>query len=115
MDKEYPYKATCHTKCFWLDTLWEPGNVYEGHEPPNKHFSIDGKKDPEQPPANAGIDPRSTREIRRILRDVYGSTKPKSWTRKQLWQALHEFETGAAKDEAVTPSTKSKRIPKKAE
>ena len=98
------YKAVCHTKCYWQETLWKPGDVYEGSAKPCKHFSEDGKIDKPLPPPMACEDTRSNDEIRSILKDKYGSSKPSSWSRKQLWAALRQFETAESKDESTNPS-----------
>ena len=100
------YKAICHTKCYWLETLWQIGEVYEGVYEPGKHFSADGKLDNPLPPPDAGADKRSNKEIREILKSKDNSTKPKSWSRKKLWAALNEFETAEGKDELTNPGTK---------
>jgi hypothetical protein len=100
------YKAVCHTKCYWLETLWQVGEIYEGKIKPIKHFSSDGKIDKPVPPPNPGDDKRSNKEIRDTLRDKYGSTKPMSWSRKKLWAAIHEFETARDKDELTSPGKK---------
>ena len=101
------FKATCHTECYKYSTLWKPGDVYEGNEDPGKHFSRDGKKHGATPPPTAGEDPRPTIELRKILKDKYGSSKPSSWSRKQIWAALKEFETAESRDEVTNPSTGS--------
>ena len=101
------YKAVCHTMCYWLETLWRVGDVYEGSNEPNQHFSLDGKIDNPLPPPAASDDPRSNDEIRKTLKDKYGSTKPSSWSRKQIWAALKEFETAESRDEVTNPSTDS--------
>ena len=106
MSKE-GYKAICHTRCYWLDTLWSVGDVYQGSEKPIKHFSSDGEMGRPVAPPVAGDDPRSNVEIRKILKDKYGSTKPSSWSRKQLWAALRAFETAESRDEVTNPSTGS--------
>ena len=101
---DYKHKATCHTTCYKFETMWQPGEVYEGDQDPGKHFSPDGVKDPSAPPPDAGSDPRSNKEIRNILQRKYNSTKPKSWNRKKLWAALQEFEMAEGQDEATNPS-----------
>jgi len=106
MSKE-GYKAVCHTKCYWQETLWDIGDVYEGSEKPIKHFSEDGKIDKPVPPPMACEDTRSNNEIRRLLKDKYGSTKPSSWSRNQIWAALRQFETAESRDEVTNPSTGS--------
>ena len=92
---EFKYRGICHTTCYWLDTLWEIGEVYEGNIPPNKHFSEDGKKDAALPPPNAGSDRRSNLELREAIED-FGVNVPKSWTRKKLWARLKELEEAEA-------------------
>jgi hypothetical protein len=101
--KEYKYRAVCHTKCYWLNNLWSPGEVYEGDIEPGKHFSADGKN-PGAPPPSAADDPRSNVELRKILKEKYNATKPQNWSRKQLWQALRTLETAEAQDELTNPS-----------
>ncbi len=106
MSKE-GYKAVCHTRCYWLETLWEVGDVYEGSIEPKYHFSKDGELDKPVAPPMACEDTRSTKEITRLLKDKYGSTKPSSWSRKQLWATLRGFETAESRDEVTNPSTGS--------
>lgn len=96
------YRGICHTTCYWLETLWNPGEVYEGELPLCKHFSEDGKKDPELPPPDPGADPRSTATIRKVLKNKYGSSHPSSWPRRKLWEKLNEFETAQERDEATS-------------
>jgi len=105
MSEEKIYTAICHTTCYWLHTLWVIGDVYEGTFPPNKHFSIDGTKDPETPPDDAGSDPRSNRELRDLLED-FGKKVPRQWSRKKLWAELKEFEEIAEKDALIAEAKK---------
>ena len=100
--EEMIYEAVCHTKCYWLETLWQVGEVYKGSVEPNQHFSKDGKIDNPLPPPDAGADPRSTKTIIKVLKNKYASTNPKSWSRKKLWARLHEFETLQEQDEATS-------------
>lgn len=102
MPNENMYRAVCHTKCYWLETLWKPGDVYEGEFVPNKHFSEDGKIEPNLPPPDHGADRRSTKEIREILETVYDSHYPTDTKRKVLWRALNEFETATDRDFATS-------------
>ena len=106
MSKE-GYKAVCHTKCYWLETLWEVGDVYEGSEKPCKHFSKDGEIGKPVAPPMACEDTRSTKEIIRLLKDKYNSQKPSSWSRQKLWAALRDFENAESRDESTNPSTGS--------
>ena len=103
-------RGVCHTRCYWLETLWEPGEVYEGSDPLCKHFSADGKLDKPIPPPHPGDDPRSTNTIRNILKDKYNSDYPKHWSRKKVWAALIDFETMGSRDETTNPSTGSIKI-----
>jgi len=107
MGKETLIRKTCHTKCYVFDTLWSPGDIYEGKQDPGKHFSHDGKLDKPLPPSGPGDDPRPTTELRKILKDKFGSTKPSSWQRKQVWTALRDFETAESRDASTNPSTGS--------
>lgn len=71
------YKAICHTKCFWMDTLWEVNDIYEGPAKPPKHFSKDGKPPNEDPDVMAaGDDPRSTVEMLTVLKKKFGVDPP---------------------------------------
>jgi hypothetical protein len=106
MSKE-GYKAICHTKCYWQETLWKVGDVYEGSEKPIEHFSKDGEMGKPVAPPVPGDDPRSTKEIIRLLKDKYHSSKPREWPRKKLWAALRDFETAASRDASTNPSTGS--------
>lgn len=94
---EYKYTAICHTTCYWLNTLWQIGEVYQGDTPPNKHFSESGVKDPALPPPNPGSDGRSTKELREILEN-YGAKVPSQWSRKKVWSKLQELENAAVRD-----------------
>ena len=98
------FKKVCHTTCYKFNTMWNPGETYEGEEDPGKHFSDRGVPKPELPPDDAGMDPRSTGEIRHILKTKYNSTKPGTWTRRKLWTALRDFEEAEARDESTNPS-----------
>ena len=92
------YKAICHTKCFWLDTLWQPGEVYEGEFEPGKHFNADGKLDKPLPPANPGDDARSNAKLKDELQK-HNFKAPTKWGRKQLWAKLKDLEMARDKDE----------------
>lgn len=105
---DYKYRAICHTKCYWLDTLWEIGEIYDGDIPPNKHFSDDGKTDSSTPPPSPGRDPRPTIELKSILSSAPFNYKiPTRWSRKQIWVKLAELESLYARDELTTESTDS--------
>ena len=95
-----PYKVVCHTKCFWLNTLWEPGDIYEGTDEPardeNKvmrYFSVDGK-----PPHTdktiraAGDDPRSTVEMLVTLSKKFGVEMPHDSLRVEVFEMLRKHE-----------------------
>lgn len=101
---EYKHRGVCYRECYWKETLWKPGEVYEGDDLPGKYFNTDGKS-PELPPETAAADPRSNKEIREILSKKYNSSLPKSASRKKLWQRLHEFEIAESKD-ALTDDPK---------
>lgn len=76
-DRTPIYRAVCHTKCFWLNTLWEPNDVYEGPEKPIKHFSKDGTNPNKDPNVMAaGDDPRSTNEMLTVLKNKFGVEPP---------------------------------------
>jgi hypothetical protein len=97
------YRGVCHTTCYWLETLWLVGEVYEGDAPPNKHFSIDGKLDVPLPPPDAGGDLRSNIELRQELkRAPFNFDAPKNWSRKKLWARLKEFERAEEIDELTS-------------
>ena len=100
----YKYSGTCHTKCFWLDNLWKPGEVYEGDHKPNKHFNSTGVS-PEIPPPTPQDDPRSNKEFRDELKGL-GFTAPSKWNRKQLWFKIKELEVAMAKDALTNPEDK---------
>lgn len=101
--KTYRYKAICHTRCYWLETLWEPGDVYEGDHPANKHFNKTGYLDKDKAPStDAGSDPRSTEELKIRLK-LYGMDIDDKWTRKQIWAKLSLADEQAVKD-ALTDS-----------
>jgi len=101
---EYPYKAICHTKCYWLDTLWDVGEIYEGEVPPIKHFSQDGVNPDPPPPETFGDDPRSNIElIAALKKHPYNFTAPKSWSRKQIWAKFKELERAWEIDALTNP------------
>jgi len=77
-DKETPiYRAICHTKCYWMDTLWEEGDAYEGTVKPCKHFSKDGTAPDEDPKIRAAADdPRSTSDMLTVLKRKFGVDPP---------------------------------------
>ncbi|OEU68391.1 MAG: hypothetical protein BBJ57_02175 [Desulfobacterales bacterium PC51MH44] len=94
----YKYRATCHTKCYWLHNLWQVGEVYEGNEKPNKHFNADGIA-PEVPPPTPMDDPRPTVELKTTLeKHPFNFTVPEEWKRKEIWAKLQEMELMASKD-----------------
>lgn len=101
----YKYRATCHTKCYWLNNLWQPGEVYEGNvHKPNKHFNESGEA-PEAPPPTPMDDPRSNAQLREELKKhPYNFKAPSKWIRKQLWAKLKELEMLASKDAAPDDS-----------
>ena len=102
----YKYSATCHTKCFWLNNLWMPGEVYEGNEEPIKHFNQSGKA-PDLPPPDAGSDKRSNVQLRAALKKhPFNFTAPTKWIRKQLWAKLQELELAASKDALLSEDEK---------
>ena len=95
---DYKYKAICHTSCYWKETLWQIGEIYEGDDPPNKHFSKSGKTDPTLPPPDAGSDKRSNKQLRIDLKKDHNFSAPKNWTRKQLWGKIAEIERSQSID-----------------
>lgn len=107
-EKIYRYRAVCHTKCYWLENLWEVGEVYEGDIKPNKHFKMAGEPDPEKPPEGPSGDPRSTKELRETLENIM--SVPKSWSRKKIWAELKSREIAISKDELTNPSTGTTQI-----
>ena len=111
MSKKFKFKKVCHTKCYKFATLWKPGDVYEGDADPGKHFSDDGEPDAHLPPPGPGSDPRTTAQIREILEKRFNSRKPQSWTRKQLWHALRDYEEKAERDELTNPTEDSNKFP----
>jgi hypothetical protein len=96
------YKAICHTKCYWLDTLWNPGDVYIGPAKPCHHFSKDGKRPNEDPLLMAaGDDPRSTKEMLTVLKRKYGVEPPVDEDglpakRQVVFQLLRRHEVAAS-------------------
>ena len=108
-------RSICHTKCYWKETLWNPGEVYEGKEPveppADRWFSTDGKVDRPEPPPIPGLDPRSNDELRSTLKmHPFNFTAPKSWKRKQLWDKLTEFETAQARDAATAKDADNRAV-----
>ena len=106
---EYKYEAICHTTCYWLETLWDVGEVYEGNVKPNKHFSRDGIKPDGLPAPTPGDDARSNDELVKAL-SAFGVRATKKMGRKKLWSKLVELENAALKDELINPSTGSTQI-----
>ena len=102
---DFKYQAICHTACYWLETYWEPGEVYQGDIPPNKHFSQDGKIDRVVLPRDAAADPRSNDELREFLKS-HNVRIPNNAARKTLWGKVNAIELAAEKD-ALT-ATKDK-------
>ena len=103
------YRSICHTKCYWLNNLWKPGQVYEGEIEPGKHFNADGKLDKPLPPANPGDDPRSNAELKMVLKKQHNFTVPTKWLRKQIWGKLKDLELAVSKD-ALTNEDESEFI-----
>ena len=71
----------------------------------------DGEIENPLPPPGPGSDPRSTAQLREILEKKFNSRKPKSWTRKQLWHALKDYEDKAARDAVTNPPEESNKFP----
>lgn len=97
------YKMTCHTKCYWLSTLWEPGDEYEGPAKPPKHFSKDGTNPDKDPKVMAaGDDPRSTSEMLTVLKRKFGVDPPVDKEtglpapRQVVWELLRRHEVAAS-------------------
>jgi hypothetical protein len=96
------YRAICHTKCFWMGTLWSEGDGYEGPVKPPKHFSKDGTSPNEDPAIrSAGDDPRSNVEMLGILKKKFGvelgpDENGRPPTRSKIYQVLKDRETVAA-------------------
>lgn len=108
-------RSICHTKCYWNETLWKPGEIYEGSEPvsfpADRWFSSDGKIEHPEPPPIAGLDPRSNAELRSTLKmHPFNFTAPKSWTRKQMWEKLTEFEHAQARDAATAKDAENRAV-----
>ena len=106
-------RSICHTKCYWNETLWKPGEIYEGKEPvappADRWFSSDGKVERPEPPPIAGLDPRSNAVLRATLKThPFNFTAPKSWNRKKLWEKLSEFETAQARDAATAKDAENR-------
>ena len=100
------YNAICHTDCYWLETLWKIGNIYEGVIKPNKHFSDDGKIDNPLPPPNPGADKRSNVQLREELQSNFNFKARSKATRKELWSKLQELETASARDALTSDEIK---------
>lgn len=87
------YRVICHTRCFWLNVLWDPGDIYDGYQQPPDHFSVDGSP----PHTNkelmaAADDPRSTVEMLTTLRKKFGVEMPEEATRVEIFEALRQHE-----------------------
>ena len=96
--QEKLFKAVCVRRCFKFNTLWKPGDVYEGVDDPGKHFSTEEDYEPDVPPRVPGDDPRSNDELRKALKaHPFNFTAPKSWNRKQIWAKLRDLEHAASK------------------
>jgi hypothetical protein len=98
-------RKTCHTKCYAFDTLWIPGDIYEGEEDPGKHFSDSGEVEIPPPPPNPGDDPRSNAQLKAALKaHPFNFTVPSSWPRKKIWQKLRDLENAYDRDESTNPN-----------
>jgi len=96
---------TCHTKCYAFETLWKPGDVYEGEEDPGKHFSVSGEQEIPPPPPTPGDDPRSNKELKAALAaPPFNFKVPTSWPRKKYWQKLFDLENSYARDAQTNPN-----------
>lgn len=102
------YTAICHTDCYWKNTLWLVGEVYEGDDPPGKHFSQDGIRKGPRVPLDPGTDPRSNVALRQILKD-HGVGVPPNWSRKQMWARVRQIEIAVSKDELTNPNPEKKK------
>ncbi len=93
VEEKKQYRAVCHTACFWENTYWDPGDIYEGVIPPGKHFSADGSPPEVDPSIRRAVDdPRSTVEMRTTLERSFGEKMPEDATRKQIYSALRKRE-----------------------
>ena len=106
-------RSVCHTKCWWGQTLWDVGDVYEGSSPvpapADRWFSSDGKVERPEPPPVAGLDPRTNVELRESLKKhPFNFSAPKSWTRKKLWEKLNDFEIDLARDKATAKDAETR-------
>lgn len=105
MPPKYPYRAVCWKTCYWKDNLWQPGEVYEGQDPPGKYFMKEGEDPPEEEVMDAGSDPRPNVELKKILKDKFGFNVPSRWKRRQIWVKLKEMEIAESKDELTNPES----------
>jgi len=98
MKKKFKHRKICHCTCYKFQTLWQPGDIYEGDEDPGKHFSDDGEA-PDGAPAQTPMDDiRSTDELINELKNKFNVTMTKARGRKAVWNKLRDFEEKAAKD-----------------
>ena len=110
MKKSYAFKKICHTQCFKFDTLWKPGDIYEGNDDPGKWFSEDGTPEAPNAPQISTDDPRSTDQLIRDLKNKFGVTMPKTRGRKIIWAKLHDLETQASQDENTQDLAPEKEV-----
>lgn len=106
MSKKYRYRSICHNKCYWKENLWMPGEIYEGEDPPGKHFHSEGEDAPEEEISEPGTDPRPTVKLKQILKDKFNFNVPMSWTHRKTWMKLRDMEISSSKDNLTNPSMK---------
>jgi len=63
----------CFRQCYYLNTYFNVGDILKPDLEPNKHFLQEGEDVPDDggPPARAGDDPRSTKQIASDLMGSY--------------------------------------------
>lgn len=95
-----PNKYECVRTCYYLGKLFKPGNPLPDWAEPNKHFLPVGEslgEDEKKKVFGPGDDPRSTRQIKKDLKEKFDIDA--SGTRKDLWLRWKEA-TDAAEDAA---------------
>jgi hypothetical protein len=111
-DPEDPkYEAICWHQCYFLNHLWEPGEIYHGDIEPPKWFSKDGKG-PKTTTRGADLavdDVRSTVELKVIAQQKYGIEINDSMSRKQIHGLVRAAEKRTSRSQNRTP--KPKEVP----
>ena len=101
-------KYICHRKCFFMNTLFYPGDTLPAGMKANKHFSIEGQGPDvdEKHVIVPGDDPRSTNQIIADLETDYGIKVDEGSSRKEVFVKWKKAEDAAFAENNNAPAAK---------